>query len=75
MRSADHNTQARQVRQARPETAAPRGCTNLKLRQLSRAVTRHYDTIVAPTGKVAPLACEYISEPVTPTASLAVASA
>lgn len=30
--------------------AAPRGCTNLKLRQLSRAVTRHYDTYVAPTG-------------------------
>jgi DNA-binding MarR family transcriptional regulator len=31
-------------------TAAPRGCTNLKLRQLSRAVTRHYDAYVAPTG-------------------------
>jgi DNA-binding MarR family transcriptional regulator len=30
--------------------AAPRGCTNLKLRQLSRAVTRHYDAHVAPTG-------------------------
>jgi len=30
--------------------AAPRGCTNLKLRQLSRAVTRHYDAYVAPTG-------------------------
>ncbi|MEW6706139.1 MAG: MarR family winged helix-turn-helix transcriptional regulator [Pseudomonadota bacterium] len=29
---------------------APRGCTNLKLRQLSRAVTRHYDAYVAPTG-------------------------
>ena len=28
----------------------PRGCTNLKLRQLSRAVTRHYDAHVAPTG-------------------------
>lgn len=28
----------------------PRGCTNLKLRQLSRAVTRHYDAYVAPTG-------------------------
>ncbi|WP_372524707.1 MarR family winged helix-turn-helix transcriptional regulator [Piscinibacter sp.] len=34
-----------------PATAAsPRGCTNLKLRQLSRAVTRHYDAYVAPTG-------------------------
>jgi len=31
-------------------TAQPRGCTNLKLRQLSRAVTRHYDAYVAKTG-------------------------
>lgn len=30
--------------------AQPRGCTNLKLRQLSRAVTRHYDAYVARTG-------------------------
>lgn len=29
---------------------APRGCTNLKLRQLTRAVTRHYDAHVAATG-------------------------
>ena len=28
----------------------PRGCTNLKLRQLTRAVTRHYDAYVAATG-------------------------
>lgn len=38
---------------AKPHTrteAAPRGCTNLKLRQLSRAVTRHYDAYVAATG-------------------------
>ena len=28
----------------------PRGCTNLKLRQLNRVVTRHYDAYVAPTG-------------------------
>jgi DNA-binding MarR family transcriptional regulator len=36
---------------ALPEAAAaPRGCTNLKLRQLSRAVTRHYDAYVAATG-------------------------
>ena len=28
----------------------PRGCTNLKLRQLTRAVTRHYDAHVAATG-------------------------
>jgi DNA-binding MarR family transcriptional regulator len=34
-----------------PKTdAVPRGCTNLKLRQLSRAVTRHYDGYVAATG-------------------------
>src|ERR1700674_4833725 len=26
------------------------GCTNLKLRQLSRVVTRHYDAYVAATG-------------------------
>jgi len=32
------------------ETVKPRGCTNLKLRQFSRAVTRHYDAFVAPTG-------------------------
>lgn len=31
-------------------TAEPRGCTNLKLRQLTRAVTRHYDAYVAATG-------------------------
>jgi len=31
-------------------SATPRGCTNLKLRQLSRAVTRHYDAYVAPIG-------------------------
>ena len=28
----------------------PRGCTNLKLRQLSRIVTRHYDRYLAPIG-------------------------
>jgi DNA-binding MarR family transcriptional regulator len=28
----------------------PRGCTNLKLRQFSRLVSRHYDAYVAPTG-------------------------
>ena len=30
--------------------AAPKGCTNLKLRQLNRLVSRHYDAHVAPTG-------------------------
>jgi DNA-binding MarR family transcriptional regulator len=30
--------------------ASPRGCTNLKLRQLDRAVTRHYDAHVVPIG-------------------------
>jgi len=28
----------------------PKGCTNLKLRQLGRVVTRHYDAYVAATG-------------------------
>jgi len=28
----------------------PQGCTNLKLRQLDRVVTRHYDQYVARTG-------------------------
>jgi DNA-binding MarR family transcriptional regulator len=33
------------------ETAVkPKGCTNLKLRQLSRVVTRHYDRFVAGVG-------------------------
>ncbi|MFY9511168.1 MAG: MarR family winged helix-turn-helix transcriptional regulator [Rubrivivax sp.] len=35
------------------ETAAgtpPRGCTNLKLRQASRLVTRHYESFFARTG-------------------------
>ena len=31
-------------------TVNPRGCTSLKLRQLSRVVTRHYDSYVAATG-------------------------
>ena len=30
--------------------AAPRGCTNLKLRQLTRQVTRGYDAVVGVTG-------------------------
>ena len=32
------------------ESVKPRGCTNYKLRQLSRALTRHYDAYVAATG-------------------------
>ncbi len=32
------------------KTVKPRGCTNLKLRELGRVVTRHYDAYVAPTG-------------------------
>ena len=32
------------------DAVKPQGCTNLKLRQLSRAGTRHYDAYVAPTG-------------------------
>lgn len=30
--------------------SAPRGCTNLKLRQLTRRVSQHYDQAMAPTG-------------------------
>ncbi len=33
-----------------PPTVKPKGCTHLKLRQLDRAVTRHYDAYVAATG-------------------------
>jgi DNA-binding MarR family transcriptional regulator len=32
------------------EPVKPRGCTNHKLRQLSRAVTRHYDAYITATG-------------------------
>ncbi|MBL8288466.1 MAG: winged helix-turn-helix transcriptional regulator [Rubrivivax sp.] len=33
-----------------PSPLPPRGCTNLKLRQLSRLVARHYEGFVGPTG-------------------------
>lgn len=33
-----------------PASVKPQGCTNLKLRQLSRVVSRHYDAFVAATG-------------------------
>ncbi len=38
--------------QPRPDgsSAAPRGCTNFKLRQLTRRVSQHYDHIVASAG-------------------------
>src|SRR5712692_292564 len=32
------------------EPVKPRGCTNHKLRQLGRVVTRHYDAYIAATG-------------------------
>lgn len=32
------------------EVSVPRGCTNLKLRQLTRRVSRGYDAVVASTG-------------------------
>ena len=31
-------------------SAAPQGCTNLKLKQASRLIARHYESHVAPTG-------------------------
>ena len=33
-----------------PAPASPRGCTNLKLRQLGRRVSQHYDRIVGTAG-------------------------
>ncbi len=33
-----------------PPALAPRGCTNLKLKQMSRLVARHYEAFVAPAG-------------------------
>ena len=35
---------------APPATNPPRGCTNLKLRQLTRRVSQHYDRIVGAAG-------------------------
>jgi DNA-binding MarR family transcriptional regulator len=35
---------------AEPADAAPRGCSNFKLRQLTRRVSQHYDRIVGVTG-------------------------
>ena len=32
------------------DSVKPRGCTNFKLRQLGRVVTRHYDAYMAATG-------------------------
>lgn len=32
------------------DAAAPRGCTNLKLRRLTRRVTQHFDAVVAAAG-------------------------
>ena len=37
-------------RRAKPAVPAPIGCTNLKLRQLSRRVSQHYDRIVGVSG-------------------------
>ena len=34
----------------KPSVAVPRGCTNFKLRQLTRRVTQHYDRLVAASG-------------------------
>jgi DNA-binding MarR family transcriptional regulator len=38
------------VNSREPADPPPRGCTNLKLRQASRRVTRHYEACLAPTG-------------------------
>ncbi|MBC7956401.1 MAG: winged helix-turn-helix transcriptional regulator [Cytophagales bacterium] len=36
--------------QSAPPGLAPRGCTNFKLRQLTRRVSRHYDAAVSASG-------------------------
>ncbi|MBX3618809.1 MAG: winged helix-turn-helix transcriptional regulator [Rhizobacter sp.] len=33
-----------------PSAPVPRGCTNFKLRQITRTVSRHYDALVAASG-------------------------
>jgi len=35
---------------SKPSAAVPKGCTNFKLRQLTRRVTQHYDRVVAASG-------------------------
>lgn len=35
---------------AKTQAAAPRGCTNFKLRQITRSVSRRYDAAIASTG-------------------------
>jgi DNA-binding MarR family transcriptional regulator len=50
MPAATHRSPSAVQGQASGVPAAPRGCTNLKLRQLSRAVARHYDAYIAPIG-------------------------
>jgi DNA-binding MarR family transcriptional regulator len=48
--AAPAGRRAASARRTGADVAAPRGCTNLKLRQLSRRITRHYDHEVAATG-------------------------
>jgi DNA-binding MarR family transcriptional regulator len=52
-------------------SAQPQGCTNLKLRQLSRTASRHYDAVVAPTGlkttQYSLLSCVLHFGPIRPT--------
>lgn len=43
-------TKSKSKSPAGSSAATPRGCTNLKLRQLGRMVGRHYEAFVAPTG-------------------------
>ncbi len=48
-KSISTSTHRSPAREAAAETA-PRGCTNLKLRQLTRRVSQHYDRIVGVAG-------------------------
>lgn len=38
------------MNRAATTSAVPQGCTNLKLKQASRLVSRHYEAFLAPTG-------------------------
>jgi len=57
---------------ATANAAKPRGCTNFKLRQLSRALTRHYDAHVAASGlkitQYSLLSCVVQQGPIQPVA-------
>ena len=48
--ATQHPSRKAPQRKAEAAPAAPRGCTNYKLRQLTRSVSREYDAVLAATG-------------------------